>query len=85
MRTSGLTIILFCLSLWGVAQPVEFPLYNPIHSQTIQAAAQNGDDTHVSYGPLNFDQFENTSRILGLCLIAQNTIHGLLKNFLKKT
>ena len=65
MRTSGLTLILLCLSLSGIAQPVEFPLYYPIHSQTIQAVSQNGDNTHVSYGPLNFDQFENTSRILG--------------------
>lgn len=65
MRTSGLTLILFCLSLTGKTQPVEFPLYNPIHSQTIHAVAQNGGDTHVSYGPLNFDQIKNSSRILG--------------------
>lgn len=65
MRTSGLALILLCLSLSGFAQPVEFPLYSPIHSQTIQAAAQNGDNVHISYGPLNYDQFVNTSRILG--------------------
>ncbi len=65
MRISGLVLLLLCLSFSGTSQPVEFSLYSPIHSQTIRSAAQNGNDAHISYGPLNLDQFENTSRILG--------------------
>lgn len=65
MRISGLAFILLCLSHSGIAQPVEFPLYSPIHSQTIRAIAQNNGSAHVSYGPINFDNVENTSRILG--------------------
>jgi hypothetical protein len=65
MRISGLFLVFIWISFSGVAQPVEFPLYSPIHSQAIQSVAQNQENTQVSYGPLNFDQLENTTRILG--------------------
>lgn len=65
MRIWGIFLVFIWLSIPGKSQPVEFPLYSPIHSQAIQSVAQNEENTHVSYGPLNYDQLENTTRILG--------------------
>ena len=65
MRTSGLFLVFIWISFFGNTQPVEFPLYSPIHSQAIQSVSQNRESTQASYGPLYYDQVENTTRILG--------------------
>ena len=61
----GFLSVFFLFSFTGIAQPVEIPLYFPIHEQTIQAVAQNHDSTHVSYGPLYSNQLKNPTSILG--------------------
>jgi len=65
MRTWGLFLVFIWFSIVGKAQPVEFPLFSPIQSQAIQSVGQNEENTHVSYGPLYYDQIKNTNRILG--------------------
>ena len=84
MRTWGLFLVFIWFSMVGKAQPVEFPLFSPIHSQAIQSVAQNEELAHVSYGPLNYDQLKNTNRILGFIPDSSKHCYWFTQKLLKE-